>query len=99
MVSREVREESGYEVAVRKVIGIFDANRSDVLPLEFFHAYKIIFLCEITGGQARAGEETLAAEFFGQNALPVLSSQRTTERHIRAAFAHAADPGLPAFFD
>jgi 8-oxo-dGTP pyrophosphatase MutT (NUDIX family) len=25
---REVREESGYEVAVRKLVGVFDANRS-----------------------------------------------------------------------
>ena len=69
MVMREVREESGYEVAVKKVIGIFDANRSNDMPAEFFHAYKIIFLCEITGGQARAGDETLAVDFFGQDCI------------------------------
>jgi ADP-ribose pyrophosphatase YjhB (NUDIX family) len=99
MVVREVREESGYEVAARKVIGVFDANRSNAVPIEFFHAYKIIFLCEITGGQARAGDETLAAEFFGLDALPALSARRTDERHLREAFAHAADPGRPALFD
>ena len=99
MVMREVREESGYEVAVKKVIGIFDANRSNDMPAEFFHAYKIIFLCEITGGQARAGDETLAVDFFGQDSLPDLSSQRTNEKHVSEAFAHVDDPNRPAIFD
>jgi len=99
MVRREVREESGYEVAVRKVIGILDANRSDHVPLEFFHAYKMLFLCEIKGGQAQPGDETLAVEYFSQEALPELSCQRTNERHIREAFAHADDPDRLALFD
>jgi ADP-ribose pyrophosphatase YjhB (NUDIX family) len=99
MVIREVREESGYEVAVKKVIGVLDANRSNDVPLEFFHAYKIIFLCEITGGQASAGDETLAVDFFEQDSLPVLSSRRTNEKHIREAFAHVNDPDRPALFD
>jgi ADP-ribose pyrophosphatase YjhB (NUDIX family) len=99
MVIREVWEESGYKVAVKKVIGILDANRSDSVPLEFFHAYKIIFLCEITGGQARAGDETLSVNYFERDSLPPLSLQRTNEKHVREAFAHVEDPDRPALFD
>ena len=44
---RESKEESGYDVKPKKVIGVFDANR-DGRPLEFFHAFKIIFLCRIS---------------------------------------------------
>jgi hypothetical protein len=39
---RETKEESGYDVKPIKVIGVFDANRAG-RPLEFFHAFKIIF--------------------------------------------------------
>ena len=59
VAERETREESGYEVSVKKVIGVFDANRSG-RPLEFFHAFKIIFMCELVGGEARTSNETLA---------------------------------------
>jgi hypothetical protein len=40
---REVLEEAGFCVRARKVIGVYDANRSG--RLELFHAFKIVFLC------------------------------------------------------
>ena len=98
MVAREVWEESGYEVEVRKVLAVFDANRGG-RPLEFYHAYKIIFLCEITGGEARPSDETMAVDFFSFDDLPLLSSQRTNERHLDEVRAHLADPQRPAAFD
>ena len=42
---RETKEESGFDAKPVKVIGIYDANRVGG-KLEFFHAFKIIFLCE-----------------------------------------------------
>lgn len=98
MVAREVWEESGFEVAARKVLAVFDANRGG-RPLEFYHAYKIIFLCEITGGEARPSDETMAVDFFSFDDLPPLSLQRTNERHLAEVRAHLADPGRPAAFD
>jgi ADP-ribose pyrophosphatase YjhB (NUDIX family) len=98
MVIREVLEESGFEVAPRKIIGVYDANRGPE-PMEFFHAYKIVFLCEITGGQARPSEETMAVEFFGFDGLPPLSSHRTNERHLAEVQAHLRDKNRPAAFD
>ena len=41
-IVRETKEESGFDVKPKKIIGIFDANRGG-RPIEFFHAYKIIF--------------------------------------------------------
>lgn len=98
MVAREVREESGYEVEPRKVLGVFDANRGG-RPLEFYHAFKIIFLCDIIGGEPRASDETMAVDFFSFDDLPPLSSQRTNERHLDEVRAHLADPHRPAAFD
>lgn len=98
MVVREVWEESGFEVEARKVVGVYDANRSGV-PLEFYHAYKIVFMCEILGGQARPSNETLAVDFFSFDDLPPLSLERTNERHLAEVLAHHQDRNRPAAFD
>jgi len=97
-VIREVWEESGFDVLPVKVVGVFDANR-DGTPLEFYHAYKIVFLCELKGGQARPSNETLAVKFFDFDALPPLSSNRTNERHLAEVLAHLGDPNRAAMFD
>jgi len=97
-VEREVREESGLTVVARKVVGVYDANRSGV-PVEFFHAFKVVFLCEIIGGETRASEETLAAEFFAFDELPPLSPERTHERHLADVRLHWREPARATAFD
>jgi ADP-ribose pyrophosphatase YjhB (NUDIX family) len=98
MVVREVWEESGFRAVARKLIGIYDANRTGT-PLSFFHAYKLVFLCEIVGGEARPSDETLAVDFFPFDVLPPLSSERTSERHLVEVAAHLREPDRPAAFD
>jgi ADP-ribose pyrophosphatase YjhB (NUDIX family) len=98
MVVREVWEESGFEVQARKVIGVYDANRSG-RPLQFYHAYKIVFLCEIVGGAARTSDETLDVGFFPFDDLPPLSVERTGELHLAEVLAHVRDVQRPAAFD
>lgn len=98
MVEREVREESGFLVKAKKVIAVYDANR-DGRPMQFYHAYKIIFLCEIFGGEAKASDETLAVDFFSLENLPPLSSSRTNLRHLTEVFAHFQNPERLAAFD
>jgi 8-oxo-dGTP pyrophosphatase MutT (NUDIX family) len=97
-VQREVWEESGFHVLARKVVGIYDANR-DGVPLNFYHAYKIVFLCEITEGHARPSHETLDVGFFDFGELPPLSSNRTSERHLAEVLAHVRDPARAVAFD
>lgn len=97
-VAREVWEESGFHIVPRTVVGVYDANRSG-RPLPLYHAYKIVFWCEITGGEARTSDETLAVGFFPFDDLPPLSSNRTDQRHLADVQAHAQDPHRPAHFD
>ena len=95
---REVWEEAGFRVKASKVVGIYDANRLG--PLELFHAYKIVFLCDILDGEPRASNETSAVAFFGRDELPeVLSGERTRPRHIVDAFRALDDPLYPTVFD
>lgn len=98
MVVREVSEESGFEIVAKKAIGVYDANRGNG-PLEFHHAYKIVFLCDLVGGRPQPSNETLAVDFFSFDELPPLSTNRTNERHLRDVLAHIQDPGCPTFFD
>lgn len=97
-VAREVREESGFLVKPVKVVAVCDANRSG-RPLELFHAFKIIFLCELTGGMATESNETDGVDFFDFEHLPLLSENRTSSRHLDMVHEHSLDPLLPTTFD
>jgi len=97
VAEREVWEESGYRVKAEKVVAVLDANRIE--PFEFYHAFKIIFLCKLMGGKPQISHETLAVDFFELDNLPPLSIYRTNEDMLREVFAHVADPDRQAAFD
>jgi ADP-ribose pyrophosphatase YjhB (NUDIX family) len=92
-----VREESGFQARAVKVIAVQDANRLD--PLEFYHAYKITFLCSLEGGEPRTSHETLGVDFFDLDSLPPLSIARTSRGLLEEAFAHFRDPARLTAFD
>ena len=97
VAEREVWEESGFRVKTEKVVAVIDANRIE--PLEFYHAYKIIFLCRLLEGEPRTSHETLAVDFFDLDRLPPLSFYRTNEAMLEEVFAHVADPTRLTAFD
>jgi len=95
---REAWEEAGYSVKASRLIGVYDANRRG--PLDLFHAYKLVYLCDLVGGEAAASYETEAVSFFAQEEIPInLSGERTLPRHILDAFAVLKDPSKPTVFD
>ena len=95
---RETWEEAGFKVKARRIVGVYDANR--VAPFEVFHAFKIIFLCDIIDGEARASNETSEVAFFGCEEIPKnFSGERTTARHVKDSFAMLDDPAIPTVFD
>jgi len=95
---REVWEESGFRVRAKMLVGVYDANRFE--PMELYHAVKLVFLCEITGGEAQTSNETTEVAFFAEDQLPTpLSSERTNNRHIAHAFAALRDPQWTTVFD
>jgi ADP-ribose pyrophosphatase YjhB (NUDIX family) len=95
---REVWEEAGFHVKAVKVVGIYDANR--IPPLEVFHAFKLVFLCDLVDGRARPSDETSEVAFFGHDEIPdQLSAERTKPRHIEDAFNAWVDPHWQTAFD
>src|SRR5215469_4570015 len=98
-VIREVREETGLEVTVRKLAAVYDRARQGHPPHPF-HVYRLFFLCHMVGGAPTAGLETSEVAFFGENEIPPdLSAERILPHQIRRMFEHARDEDLPTDFD
>jgi ADP-ribose pyrophosphatase YjhB (NUDIX family) len=96
-IEREVFEEAGFKVKARKLIGLYDANRTG--PLEIFHAFKLIFLCDLLSGEASPSDETSEVAFFAFDELPTpLSGERTRPRHLQDVF-RSIEVDLPTIFD
>jgi ADP-ribose pyrophosphatase YjhB (NUDIX family) len=98
-VVREIAEESGFEARTLKLAAVRDYQRSGHPPRNVDSIYKMFFICEITGGAARASVETSEVAFFSRDALPPLSLGRTTAAQIDRMFHHAEHPELATDFD
>lgn len=96
---REVWEESGFRVKAKKLAAVYDRAKHPHDPPLPFHVYKMFFLCEIMGGEARPSRETPEVGFFALDALPPLSISRNLEFQIRRLFEHAKNPALATDFD
>jgi ADP-ribose pyrophosphatase YjhB (NUDIX family) len=97
-VEKEIWQESGFVAKAIKLAGVYDRNLRN-LPPSIFHGWKLFFLCEIVGGEARVSDETDAVEFFALDALPPLSQGRTVAWQIERMNAHRLDRTLPTEFD
>ncbi|MCZ6854823.1 MAG: NUDIX hydrolase [Gammaproteobacteria bacterium] len=98
-IEREVMEESGYHVRAVKLVSVKDRHLHPYTPKRLERIYKLFFLCELSGGEARASIETTEVAFFALNALPALSLGRTLEADITLLDQHRRDVGLPTYFD
>ena len=96
-VEREIREESGYCARAIKLLALEDRRLRH--PPMTHAAYKVAFLCELTGGEAQTSAETTAVDWFGEDAIPPLSLGRVTDGQIRRWFQHYRQPDLPSEFD
>jgi ADP-ribose pyrophosphatase YjhB (NUDIX family) len=97
-VEREVREESGYIVRAVKLLACWDRNKHPHPPIPF-HAYKLVFRCELLGGSPGATLETTEVGFFEEDQIPELSLTRTLPEQIRFVFQCLRDANAPTAFD
>jgi len=95
---REVREESGYETRAVKLLALYDRNLHGHPPIAF-HAYKLFFRCELTGGAPAQSAETTGVGWFAEDRLPPLSLSRVTAAQIHRFFEHYRHPDWPTDFD
>ncbi|MFK0571812.1 NUDIX hydrolase [Endozoicomonas sp.] len=98
-VEREVMEESGYTAKAVKLVALRDTQRHPYCPRSPYHIYKLIFLCELTGGAPEENIEISDIGFFDVDDLPELSGGRTLPEDIQLLLEHRNNPDLPTVFD
>jgi ADP-ribose pyrophosphatase YjhB (NUDIX family) len=99
-VIREVREEAGLEVRVRKLAAVYDRARHPHQPPHPFHIFKLFFICDVIGGIPEPGTETSEVAFFAEDEIPGdLSLGRVVPHQIVRMFEHARHRDLPTDFD
>jgi ADP-ribose pyrophosphatase YjhB (NUDIX family) len=97
-IEREVREESGYIVKATKLLACWDRDKHGHPPIPF-HAYKLLFHCELIGGDASTSSETAEIGFFDEKKIPSLSLTRTLPQQIQFAFECLRNPNALTAFD
>ncbi len=95
---REVKEESGYDIVVRKLAAVYDRDKHGHPPLQF-HVYKLFFLGELCGGKAEQSLETSDVGFFAEDQFPPLSLTRVTPAQLQHMFGHHRNPAWPTSYD
>lgn len=98
-IVREIREESGFETRVTKLLAVWDRSKHPHEPAFPFHVYKLFLRCEISGGAATHSSETDGVDFFAEDELPELSITRVTAAQIHRLLEHLRNPNLPTDFD
>lgn len=96
---RECLEETGYTIRLTRLLGVFSSRRYEYVNYpwkdnEFTH---LLFLAEITGGEARTSSESTEIAFFPPDALPPLSDGHA--ERIQQALRAWEDPAFPPFFE
>jgi ADP-ribose pyrophosphatase YjhB (NUDIX family) len=97
-VVREILEEAGFEARALKLAAVFDYQKRN-RPHSKDSIYKMFFVCEITGGEARPSIETSEVAFHARDRLPALSQGRSTAAQIDRMFEHFENRDLPTDFD
>jgi len=98
-VEREVREESGFETRVHRLLAVYDREKQGHRPSFPFHVYKLFFLLDLVGGTATPNEEASEIGFFAEDELPELSVSRVTAEQIHRFFSLRLQADASTEFD
>ncbi len=69
---REVREETGLEVGIERLVGVYSKPQKQEVVLTF--------LCRVEGGELRETEEIIECRYFAPDALPLRTLPKHAER-------------------
>ena len=85
VVVREIKEETGIDAKVVRLMAVYDKQRHDHPP-EPYYIYKLMYLCEAVGGTLEAGFDMKGAAYFSLAALPELSEDRVLKSQLQHLF-------------
>ena len=82
---KEVKEESGLDVEVERLIAIQDRAKHNK-PLYAYGVCKIFSLCRVICGEFKENIETTGFEYFAEDSLPLLAGEKSNEEQIKMCF-------------
>ena len=83
-IIREVKEETGLEVATETIATVFERLMPDAAGACEYHYVLIDFYCNILGGELRAGSDSRSAAWFAIESLGNLLMTEGTREVIEA---------------
>lgn len=95
---KEVKEESGLDVIVKRVIAVQDREKHN-LPVYAYKICKIFLECEAIGGEFIPNIETTGTSYFGMDELPELAEEKNTREQIEMCFHAMQSETWQALFD
>jgi ADP-ribose pyrophosphatase YjhB (NUDIX family) len=98
-IVKEIKEETGYESEVIKLIAVVDMSKKG--EARWPHVYTLVFLCHIVSERQLPFDKREIANvgFFACNSIPELSKSRTSSAEIELCFKHYHNQSLPVAFD
>ena len=96
---RECREETGFEIVVKRLLGAFSSRCYEYVHYpwkdnEFTH---LLFAGEIVGGSAAASAETSTVAFFDEHGLPPLSDGHAPR--VLTGFRASREKSFASYFE
>jgi len=96
---KEVKEEAGLDVVAESIIAIQDRAKHN-LPVYAYGICKVFVLCSVTGGDFQENIETTGFDYFSEDDLPDLATEKNNEEQIRMCFnAYQAGDRWKTLFD
>ena len=95
--AREVWEETGYQVEITHLLGVFDNRRHPQGITR--HGYLLLFAGKVTGGEMRLSNETLDVRWVALDEIPWDDLSPGHVERLRHAIAWYNDPMTPVYFD
>ena len=96
---KEVKEETGLDVEVEKIIAIQDRNKHNK-PIYAYGVCKIFSQCKILSGEFVENIETTETRFFGKDELPKnLAKEKVNKEQIEMCFDAFIDKNWKTKFD
>ena len=97
-IIKEVREESGLDVRVDKVIAVQDREKHN-LPVYAYKICKIFMQCSVIGGSFQVNHETTDSGYFSLEELPPLAEEKCNAEQIRMCFQAFSDEAWETVLD
>lgn len=95
---KEVKEEAGLDVIIKRVIAVQDREKHN-LPIYAYKVCKIFMQCEVIGGEFATNIETTGFDYFGIDELPELAEEKNNKEQIEMCFKAMQSEMWEALFD